>query len=332
MLKIDFYESGIGETIILTFPDEELGIIDANPSSTNTQSCRDIINIINGRVIKFMCFTHPHEDHGTDLVKILQARCTISQFWHTSSDLLQFFLSNHNILPNYAAPTSPFVRSINSGWAQYAIDLYKEITNNEIPVKVIHSGRRPFVFGDVTINILSPDENIASVFYSTYYDRVRGIARKWPDRNKLSAILHISYGDNAILLGGDALIGNWNSAVKLCKKHSLAKASLLKVPHHGAKNALGKVTNYFNLCRSNSGTSSVLFAGDINHPHSDVFNELKSKTDLICVANSRRRNPLAICLPGASFSQSYTCNPIVTFSIPISGPISRCVGGCDNSC
>jgi len=32
-LTIDFYESGVGETIRITFPDGGLGIVDAHPSS-----------------------------------------------------------------------------------------------------------------------------------------------------------------------------------------------------------------------------------------------------------------------------------------------------------
>ena len=37
MLKVDFYESGQGETIILEFPDGGLGLVDAHPSRSRAR-------------------------------------------------------------------------------------------------------------------------------------------------------------------------------------------------------------------------------------------------------------------------------------------------------
>ena len=75
-LKIDFYESADGEQIILEFPDGGLGVVDAHPSAQNSRP--SILRLVAGRKIHFVCLTHPHADHGIDLIPILQQHKPIS--------------------------------------------------------------------------------------------------------------------------------------------------------------------------------------------------------------------------------------------------------------
>lgn len=56
MLKFDFYESGVGETIIVTFPNGGIGVIDAHPSPTSSRPA--ILEIVGKRQIHFICLTH----------------------------------------------------------------------------------------------------------------------------------------------------------------------------------------------------------------------------------------------------------------------------------
>jgi len=78
MLKLDFYESGEGETIVLTFPSGGLGIVDAHPSSSTSR--QEILQITRGKTIHFVCLTHPHKDHGADLIPILEQHPDIKAF------------------------------------------------------------------------------------------------------------------------------------------------------------------------------------------------------------------------------------------------------------
>jgi len=68
MLKLDFYESGNGETILITFPSGGIGVVDAHPSSRGLRP--PILDLVRGRHIHFVCLTHPHADHGVDLTSI----------------------------------------------------------------------------------------------------------------------------------------------------------------------------------------------------------------------------------------------------------------------
>ena len=68
MLTFDFYESGRGETIVVTFPDGGIGVVDAHPS-TRANRLR-IEEIVSGKKIHFICLTHPHADHGRDFRRV----------------------------------------------------------------------------------------------------------------------------------------------------------------------------------------------------------------------------------------------------------------------
>jgi hypothetical protein len=72
-----------------------------------------------------------------------------------------------------------------------------------------------------------------------------------PNPNLLSAVLAIRFGQGVILLGGDALKKNWDKALRITDERLLPKAQILKVPHHGARNALNlnkSGVSYLDVC------------------------------------------------------------------------------------
>jgi hypothetical protein len=120
----------------------------------------------------------------------------------------------------------------------------------------------------------------------------------------------------------------WNDAIKAHKSHGLPRASVLKVPHHGASNALAlehNRKNYLDLCRKDPRPYAVLFAGDAKHPNKTVFEELRKKTRLHCLANGLKGaegppNQLNVQIPGARQVQaSRFCQPQLTVEITNKG-------------
>jgi hypothetical protein len=116
---------------------------------------------------------------------------------------------------------------------------------------------------------------------------------------------------------------------------------VLKVPHHGAANALDlahKRDNYLDLCVKDGSAFSVLFAGDANHPAEVVFDELRRRTDLVCVSNGLKgavgpANPLRIDIPGARVARpSYVCNPQISIEVNGAGKVSMIKGACCEVC
>ena len=85
MLRADFYESAEGETIILTFPDGGLGVIDAHPSPRAQRP--NIEDLVRGKHVHFVCLTHPHADHGIDLHRVFGVAASVGAYWHTLSDI-----------------------------------------------------------------------------------------------------------------------------------------------------------------------------------------------------------------------------------------------------
>jgi beta-lactamase superfamily II metal-dependent hydrolase len=330
-LKIDFYESGNGETIILEFPDGGLGIVDAHPSAQNSRP--PVLALVANRQIHFVCLTHPHADHGIDLIPILKNHSSIREFWHTNSDVSPFVYHCLTERPNYPAPVRRFVNQVADRWADFLLDLYSSL--DAIPDRTLHSRVQPERIAGVQIWFLGPDEQMAKKFLKAYNMRASGSARALPSPNLLSAILGIEYGGTLVILGGDALKQNWTDAIRAHGQNRLPHAVVLKVPHHGAANALAlekNRKNYLDLC-AKARTVSILFAGDSKHPHPRVFQELRDRSELICLSNGLKgahgaANPLGIRIPGArQVRASYMCQPQITIEIAPTGTMAVTRGG-----
>jgi hypothetical protein len=325
-VKIDFYESADGETIILEFPDGGLGVVDAHPSAQNSRP--PILHLVAGRKIHFVCLTHPHADHGIDLIPILQQHKPIAEFWQTSPSVSSFVYHCATERPNYPSPVQRFVNQLADGWAEFLLDLYSSV--GQIPVKQLHSRVQPAAISGVGIWFFGPEEQAANKFVETYKARASGSFKALPSPNLLSAILGIEYGGTLVILAADALKRNWPDAIKAHARNGLPRALVLKVPHHGAANALElkkHSKNYLDLCAKH-GAVSVLFAGDSKHPHPRVFQELRKSTQLMCLSNGLKGahgapNPLQLRIPGARAVQSsYICQPQITVEIRASGAMT----------
>lgn len=343
MLRIDFYESGIGETTVITFPDGGLGIVDAHPSRYSHRPT--IQQIVQDKQLHFVCLSHPHADHGKDLIPLLQSHPNIAAFWYSVSAIDSFIyeLQEVNDFPVNSFPSAfrQAAVELKKGWAEFLIDLFGAAADREpLDRRQLHSRIRPITIAGVTITCLSPSEEMGRRFADEYKSRLAGYTHKLPDANLLSAILALQYGNTVILLGADGLKKNWTHAVKTHRADSLPNASLIKVPHHGANNAVFPCNRneptYFDIITRKPKAFAVLFAGDAKHPAPKIYKELRKRTDLHCLSNgvrwpTRETNPLGIHLPGArAAAVAGVCNPVVSFELDEQGCL-RCLAGrnCD---
>lgn len=337
MLTVDFYESGQGETILVRFPDGGLGVVDAHPSRSKLRP--EIEALVGGQRLHFLCLTHPHADHGVDLFKALSAAAQVEHYWHTVTDIqaLFFAVTQQQVYPNRF---SSLLTDLRITWAQYLIDLYDAVkTRTDADpgfTQRINDQRRSDEIAEVKVHFLGPLEADQNNFTSTYRALVEGKHRNKPNENALSAILAFEYGGHLVILGSDALAENWQMAEARCRKEKLPKAVLLKVPHHGGQDALGNPQgkSFLDLCRPGKETKAVLFGGDAKHPHPKVFERLKAKATVHCLANGLKpsgqatSNPLGLNIPGArALMSAQTCNPHIGFSIHADGRIEQTAGG-----
>jgi beta-lactamase superfamily II metal-dependent hydrolase len=336
MLRIDFYESGQGETILVRFPDGGIGVVDAHPSRSKLRP--EIEVLVGGQRLHFLCLTHPHADHGVDLFKAIKAAAQVDRYWHTVTDIQTLFyaVTQQRVFP---ARFSPLLTELRIPWAEYLIDLYDEVKNRTDAdpefTQRINNQRRSDEIAGVTVHFLGPLEADQNHFTSTYRSLVEGKHRNKPNENTLSAILAFEYGGHLVLLGSDALAENWVAAEMRCRKEELPKAVVLKVPHHGGQDALGHYhgKNYLDLCRPNRETKAILFGGDAKHPHPKVLDRLNAKVTVQCLANGLKppgqmaANPLGLNISGArALVPAPTCNPHIGFTIHGDGRVEQTAG------
>lgn len=337
-LTIDFFESGVGETIRITFPDGGIGIVDAHPSQSATRPPID--QLVAGKEIHFVCLTHPHADHGIDLIPILRDHPNINSFWHTLSAADVFVFAEGGQMPNYLSPIREAVAHFQSKWAKFLTRIYGHAGKRELPHHNLRADLESAEIAGVRIHFLGPEESEQNRFTRAYQEIASDQRKNFPDPNALSAILALEYGGAVILLGADALRNNWEAAIKKYRRLGLSKAAILKVPHHGASNAFEFTKNkhsYLDLCSPD--TIAVLFAGDVNHPEPRVDDRLRAKTNLTCLANGLHSsrvpsNPLGISIPGAiAVSQPVTpCQAQISLEIAADGRVTHAVGHTCGSC
>lgn len=337
-LKLDFYESGLGDTIVVTFPSGGVGVVDAHPSQ---HPHRPIIrDILEGRIIHFVCLTHPHADHGIDLVPILQEHPKIEEFWYTIFDLPAFIYGSEQTA-NFPSSVRKFAATMNQDWAEFLIDLFYAVSVRKIPRHLLRSDLQPRLIDGVEVHCIAPEESVQNSFNTAYHEKLRDPCVKVPDPNSLSAILALRFGRAVVLLGADALKTNWTNAGKQYWKRGLPKACVLKVPHHGARNSFDLQKNaatYLDLCSHNPNAKAVLFAGDSKHPDSAVYEKLQKRTEVFCLSNGLKgrqanANPLRLNLPGArAVSVAPVCNPVVGFEIDENATIRICAGQSCQAC
>ncbi len=336
-LRLDFYESGVGDTIIVTFPSGGLGIVDAHPSRHAHRP--GIRQLVTGRKVHFICLTHPHADHGVDLIPVLEEHPEVAEFWSTIFEIPAFIFGVEQTV-NFPSPVRQFAAKMNQDYGEFLVDLFGAVVERKISRRVLHSGTRESVIDGVEVHCLGPDESVQNSFFDAYMEKLSDPKVRVPDANSISAILALKFGQSFVLLGADALSKNWESAVKHHRKLNLPKARVLKIPHHGARNSFSLqqgAATYLDLCSHAPKAKAVLFAGDAKHPDRDVYARLCSRAEVFCLSNGTRPssvegNPLKLRIPGARAVQpSLVCNPIVSFELDKEGNVTVLAGaGCEN--
>lgn len=335
MLTLDFYESGQGESIVIRFPDGGLGLVDAHPTPSGSRS--GIVDIVRGQHLHFLCLSHPHADHGADLYKAMQAAARVDRFWHTVSDTHSFIYS---ISQQYVFPDRylALATELRVDATKYLIDLYSEVRNRSDKdpgfVEKINFNKRSHEIAGVKVHFFGPMEADQHKFTNAHIDLAKGKNRGRPNENILSAVIVLEYGPNAIILGADALASNWEAIEPRYRKEALPKAAILKIPHHGATNSLGHHRkNYLDLLKPNKETKAVLFAGDAKHPNKTVFDKVRNKASVVCLANGlmpparAASNPLGLTVAGArSATPTVVCNPHIRFEISAAGVVTQSIG------
>ena len=179
---------------------------------------------------------------------------------------------------------------MNQDWGEFFVDILYAVGERNIPRHELRSNLVADEIDGVEIHCLSPDENVQNSFFKIYKEKLKNPKIKLPDPNLLSAVLALRFGESVVLLGADALKENWENVFQNYHKRKLPKSRILKVPHHGARNAIDlrhNAKSYLDVCSHNPKAKAIIFAGDSKHPDDDVFDKIRSRADAICLSNGR---------------------------------------------
>ena len=312
--------------------------MDAHPSPHSGQPT--LLQLVQNRQVHFVCLTHPHADHGRGLIPVLQEHPHIAEFWSTIYDIPALIYGIGQTV-SFPSPVREFATEMNEDWGAFLLDLFGAVAERSIPRHHLRGDQRERTIDGVEVHCIGPEESVQNAFTDAYKEKLRNPAAKVPDPNSLSAILVLKYGQSTILLGADALKKNWESAARRYSELRLPQALVLKVPHHGALNALNRQStdrkrSYLDICSRNPRAKAVLFAGDSKHPSPGVYRELLNRSQVFCLSNGTRHsqgdtNPLGLRIAGArAVRRVPVCNPVVSFELDTNGNVAVLSGrSCD---
>ena len=297
------------------------------------------MQLVQDKKLHFVCLTHPHADHGIDLVPILQGHPDVPEFWHTNSDVAAFIFRLGEV-PSWPSEVRSFALAMAKKWHDCMLDIFAATTARNIPEHLMRAGEEAKEIAGVTVHVLAPEEAELRIFSKFWLDKANDPKVSRPDPNPLSAILALRFGESLLLLGADAIGRNWRTACDRHHKLNLPKATVLKIPHHGGADALaitGKT--YLDICihTPEQKCKAVLFAGDVKHPEPRVETSVKARTDLYCLGNgqrgTRRGKDLGIELDGARPLRNIEpCQPVVSFELSLDGTCTVISGHSCDAC
>ena len=281
MLRLHFFGVGDGDCIVVELPDGRVGLVDS--SLRPGAGLSPAASLLEGKPLAFCCLTHAHADHYSGMLEVLKAanipksRQDESTFWYSLSDLDEVFEELFN--PEIDGEDNDLSESERERELGSLLDLFEWVHDTcpdgfaECIMNVTH--RR---FQDVHFTLVGPSPPSWNR-YRKYLARQR--RRQLPVStqyaNRISMTILLTYGDRRIWLLGD-LSG---APLRRLEKRVWAatpsgacasvQASVLKVPHHGAKNGwFPEIADRLTRCDPNDHI--IFSANGSHHPQVDVFN------------------------------------------------------------
>ncbi len=270
MVKVVFKNVGQGDSIILEWVSQEIpkiAIIDCNLYEGTNPVLKHII-ACGIKEIEFIILSHPHLDHFSGFVELLN-------YCRANGIVIHKFLHTALITPDYLKTAS---RSIE-GDRQLSklFTLLKEMRNNgQLNVYAIDDNPLLKIpLGDeFNMQVLAPsaietDKYIKGVSYP--FDEEESTGN--PNANWLSTVLKIYNNDASVILTSD-VEASVLSRIGKRKGGKIGnnKILLAQVPHHGSKGNLNKT--FWQMRKRHPITPVTISVGEngYNHPSIDVVN------------------------------------------------------------
>ena len=256
---IHVFGDGFGETIFLEFDNKNIGIIDFGYKDFLNWFDKYVKNN-NIQTIKFIIWTHPHDDHSRYLINfldyIIENNICIENFFRFPyhkfkriSKILDYgqmaLKEIVHISPyTYIEKTQP--KTLLSLCEKLSQMINRKIIKNN---DLISLGKELFPLNilknNLSMHCIAPSNDDIDK-YSDYIDEVIRKKENVEDlylssekHNLISTAISIVFGKFNIILGGDVENNTWENIFKNnnYEKYTRNKISFLKAPHHGSNTA-----------------------------------------------------------------------------------------------
>ncbi len=282
MLDLYFFNVGHGDSILIKLPDNTWGIVDCNKDLNQEEpNVLKFLKGINVTELRFLCLTHPHDDHLNGLDKIIE---------HYQENIGQFFTYDIRVYKESENNSNENLHKFLMKLHSLLMKMRKQGIHKGF-VKKLRSGQVPILLDDVEIEVLNPSEILMDLVFTG------SIIKKESDYNKVSIVLRLKYRGINIILGADATESNWNEIITIEKTNKtgrLLQSNILKVSHHGSKhNNSNKILE--SLVYKNKCFAVISTDGGIRYPSlpsESVIEYLNKRGALVCRTDNLGFNSL----------------------------------------
>lgn len=275
-MKVTFKDVGQGDSIILEWEDSgvrKLGIIDCNKKGKINPVVEYLKVLDNIKEIEFIILSHPHSDHFSGMVGLLDyaesESIIIKKFAHTlfllGKDFYRY-LKWVEIDTASLKDLQKLVEKVN--------DL--KVSGTILKISSIVENWREDLAGDTYLKCLSPSHDEAKI----YMDIVNGEPEKnrkaaSSGANYLSTLFCLVKNDNYFLLTSDSEPVTFERLLKERSHNELLNKSLYigQMPHHGAsKNYHRPFWEHIIKTDEKHAIASAGYNAKYKHPHFEVLN------------------------------------------------------------
>lgn len=284
-LEVTFIDVGQGDCILVKFPDGKNMLVDGGKSNTVVEKKIDEYLTVDGKKLKidYCVATHPDADHVGSLDYVYANYSVGYSFRPYVKYSGEISLTDTFNLGEDRSCTS-------NDYKNYLTAVYNE-----------KSGYEYFLNGSDFTNAVEIDGER----YEYTVDFVMPYAESLKDyadiqtSNDFSAVIKISYRGKSILLCGDAESENIEKSLVNSYKNdfSVLQSDVLKVSHHGSKNATSQA--FLNTVNPKYAVLSCGVANGYSHPDVSVLNRLASRSVVVMRTDLQGSVTVAISLDGS---------------------------------
>ena len=236
--ELTLFGPGYGESIVLHLGGGLWVVVDSCLDKDGTPralSYLDSIGIDPAQDVALIVATHWHDDHIRGMAQLVE-RCSRATFCCASTLIQNEFLAAvHALEGRHLSFAGSGIREIHAVFSQLG---------QSAPVqtpRIAHANLRLLEQGGCEIWSLSPNDRNYAAFLRTISGLIPGEGQSKgrvpnPSPNEFAVVLWVRIENIVVLLGSDLEKPGWVEILQSAQRPK-DKASVFKVPHHGADNA-----------------------------------------------------------------------------------------------